>query len=138
MRVSVEDYSENLANHEAPAGYEITIVDSKGNENKTCLNKDEQGLIVYDRNDVTILMKKIQQLDEKGHLSATHDVGSRKKYLLKMRSRREAYKKNHPEDAVSGVIVADKIAEKVISGSEKRSITPEVAREYKNKISRNL
>lgn len=140
MYISVKDYTEGFdqefLKHKSPAGYEIAIVDSKGRKNSTCLNKDGKDLIAYDKNAVTTLMKKIQQLDEKGHLTATHNVISveaRRKHLLKMRERREADKKNHPEDAVSGVKVADKIAAAVISRSEQRPITPSVALEYRKK-----
>ncbi len=140
MYISVEDYSDDLENHESPAGYEITIFDSKGRRNSTCLNKDGKDLVAYNKSAVTTLMKQIQQLDEKGHISATHDatrIQARKQYLLKKQKDRKAYKKSHPEDDVSGVILADEIAKSIISGSEKRKITPAVAREYKAKLSRH-
>jgi hypothetical protein len=145
MYISVKDYTEDWAHreylkHEAPSGYEIKIVDSKGRENGTCLNKDGKNLIAYNKNAVTTLMKQIQQLDENGHLSAKHNaamIEARKKHILKMRERREADKKNHPENAVSGTKVADDIAAAVISGSEKREITPSVALEYRKKLSRD-
>ena len=145
MYISVKDYTKGWENkeylkHESPAGYEIAIVDRSGKKNGTCLNKDGKDLVAYNKNDVTTLMKKIQQLDEKGYLLAMQNaatIEARKKCLLKAQKRRDAYKKNHPEEAVSGVKVADKIADKVISGSEKRPITPSVALEYKKELSRN-
>ena len=59
----------------------------------------------------------------------------RKQKLLEEQKYRQAYKKNHPEEGVSGVIVADTIAANIISGNEKRPITPAVALEYKRKQS---
>ena len=145
MYISVKDYTEDWAHqeylkHESPSGYEITIVDRNGRKNSTCLNKDGKALIAYNKNAVTTLMKQIQQLDERGHLSAKYNaamIEARKKHILKVRERRQADKKNHPEDAVSGVKVADKIAAAVISGSETREITPSVALEYRKKLSRD-
>lgn len=50
---------------------------------------------------------------------------------------REQLKSKQQEPSVSGVVVADKIAEDVISGKEKRPITPQIAEEYlKNKFTR--
>lgn len=145
MYISVKDYTEDWEHreylkHESPSGYEIKIVDGNGKENSTCLNKDGKNLIAYNKNAVTTLMKQIQQLDESGHLSVKHSaamIEARKKHILKMRERREADKKNHPENAVSGTKVADDIAAAVISGSEKREITPSVALEYRKKLSRD-
>ncbi len=138
MRVSVEDYSENLENHEAPAGYKITIFNHEGKENSTYLNKNGKGLVVYNQRSVTTLMKQIQQLDERGNISAGHCaamIKARKQKLLEEQKYRQAYKKNHPEEGGSGVIVADTIAANIISGNEKRPITPAVALEYKRKQS---
>ena len=142
MYISVKNYTEGLdqefLKHEAPAGYEITIIDREGKKNTTCLNKDGE-VVVYNKNAVTTLMKQIQQLDEKGHLPAMRNndktIEARKKHLLKMRERRKAIEKNLPE--TSGVIAADRIAEKVICGEEKRTITPAVAIEYRKKEARN-
>ncbi|MBO5441618.1 MAG: ankyrin repeat domain-containing protein [Alphaproteobacteria bacterium] len=41
--------------------------------------------------------------------------------------------KRHPEEKVSGVVMADEIAKDKISGKEKRTITPEVGREIRRK-----
>lgn len=143
--ISVKDYTEDWMHqeylkHESPSGYEITIVDRNGRKNSTCLNKDGKDLIAYNKNAVTTLMKQIQQLDEKGHLSAKHNtatIEAKKKHILKVRERRQAYKNNHPEEIVSGHKVADEIAANIISGSEKRVVTPSVALEYRKKLSHN-
>ena len=79
----------------------------------------------------------INKLVKKCYLHNAAMIEARKKHILKMRERREADKKNHPENAVSGTKVADDIAAAVISGSEKREITPSVALEYRKKLSRD-
>ena len=148
MHISIEDFTKDwlyqdhkkFLKRESPAGFSISIRDREGNWNKTCLNKNEKALVVYNKNAVTAIMKQVQQLDENGHLSAMHNaamVEARKKHLLKMRERRKAHEKNHSEDAVSGLKVNDEIVANVTSGNEKRPITPVVALEYRKKLSRN-
>ena len=44
---------------------------------------------------------------------------------------RKELEKRNIEDSISGVVIADNIAEKIISGEENRKITPDIVAEYK-------
>ena len=129
---------EKFLEHDYLSAYKITIEDSNHCKNNTCLNKDGKSIFAYSKKDVTKVMKQIQQLDENGQLPKIDiktQVEARKKYIQKTRNLREKIKERDGE-SVSGVVVADKIAEKIISGEEKRTITPAVAEEYKRKALR--
>jgi hypothetical protein len=79
-------------------------------------------------------MKQIQQLDENGQLpkvDTKSKIEARKNHLKKARNLRKELEKRNKEDSVSGVVIADNIAEKIISGEENRKITPDVVAEYK-------
>lgn len=52
-------------------------------------------------------------------------IEARKRNILKSRELRHEMQKRYPEEKVSGVVLADKIAADKISGVEKRTITPE-------------
>lgn len=129
---------EKFLKHDYLAAYKITIEDPKHRLNNTCLNEGGKSIFAYSKKDVTKVMKQIQQLDENGQLPKVDikaKIEARKKYIQKTRDLREKIKERDGE-SVSGVVVADKIAEKIISGEEKRTITPEVAEEYKRKALR--
>ena len=146
MYISVNDFTndytyseEKFLKHGCPAVFEITITDPSSRKNNTCLNEDGKNILAYNKKDITKIMKQIQQLDENGQLPKVDikaKIEARKKYIKKTRDLREKIKERDGE-SVSGVVVADKIAEKIISGEEKRTITPEVAKEYKRKALRD-
>lgn len=56
-----------------------------------------------------------------------------KQNILKSRKLRKEIQKRHPEEKISGTVIADKIAEDVISGKEKRTITPEIGAEIRRR-----
>ena len=146
MYISVNDFTndytyskEKFLKHGCPAVFEITITDPSSRKNNTCLNEDEKNILAYNKKDITKIMKQILKLDENGQLPKVDikaKIEARKKYIKKTRDLREKIKERDGE-SVSGVVVADKIAEKIISGEEKRTITPEVAKEYKRKALRD-
>ena len=126
--------------HDSPAAYKITITDAKNGENNTCLNKDGKSIFAYNKNDVTKVMKQIQQLDENGQLPQVDikaKIEARKSHIKKARDLRKELEKRNKEDGISGVVVADNIAEKIISGKENRQITPDVVAEYKKQSVRD-
>jgi hypothetical protein len=128
---------EDFLKHNYLGGYEITIEDSKHCQNNTCLNEDGKSILAYSKKDVTNVMKLIQQIDENGQLPKVDirtKIEARKNHIKKARALRKSLEKR--EGSVSGVIIADNIAEKIISGEEKRKITPDVAEEYKRKALR--
>ena len=132
-----DDYlysQEDFLKHDYISAYEITIDDANHNRNNTCLNKDGESIIAYSKNDVTNVMKQIQQLDKNGRLpkvKTNTKVEARKNHIKKVRDLRKKLEERNKENSVSGVIIADKIADKIISGEEKRQITPDVVAEYK-------
>ena len=63
--------------------------------------------------------------DKKDNNTARAKIEARKRNILKSRELRHEMQKRYPEEKVSGVVLADKIAEDKISGAEKRTITPE-------------
>ena len=63
--------------------------------------------------------------DKKDNNTARAKIEARKRNILKSRELRHEMQKRYPEEKVSGVVLADKIAEDKISGVEKRTITPE-------------
>lgn len=126
--------SSELLKRDAPEGYKITITDPKNVQNNTCLNKDGKSILVYSKQSVTEIMKQIQQLDENGQLPKVDvkvKIEARKNHIKKARILRKELEKRNKEENISGVIIADNIAEKIISGEEKRPITPDVVSEYR-------
>jgi len=61
------------------------------------------------------------------------NIEKHKKQILKSRKMRKEIEKRHPEEKISGAVWADKIARDVISGTEKRTITPEVGAEIRRR-----
>ena len=53
------------------------------------------------------------------------------------RDLRKELEKRNKEERISGVVIADNIAKKIISGEEKRQITPDVVAEYKKQALHN-
>lgn len=139
----VDDYLYSTADfkkYEAPAGYKIKIYDSKDVENNTCLNKDGQSIYVCTKKEVTQLMKQIQLLDENGNLPTVDmkaKIEARKKHIQKARDLRKERERHGSADTVSGAVIADNIAQNVISGKEQRPITQEVVAEYKKQALRD-
>ena len=126
--------SSELLKRDAPEGYKITITDPMNIQNNTCLNKDGKSILVYSKQSVTEIMKQIQQLDENGQLPKVDvkvKIEARKNHIKKARILRKELEKRNKEENISGVIIADNIAEKIISGEEKRPITPDVVSEYR-------
>lgn len=126
--------------HDYLSAYKITIEDSNHCQNNTCLNEDGDSIFAYSKKDVTKVMKQIQQLDENGQLPKVNTrtkIEARKNHIKKARLLRKELQKRNIEDTISGVVIADNIAEKIISGEEKRKITPDVVAEYKNRALRN-
>lgn len=124
----------NFLKHDYLSAYEITIIDPHSHENNTCLNNDGESIFAYSKKDVTNIMKQIQQLDENGQLPKVDTrtkIEARKRHIQKARARRKELEEHNKEDRISGVVIADIIAKKIISGEEKRKITPAVVAEYK-------
>lgn len=131
---------EKFLKHDYPAAYEITIEDPKHHRNNTCLNENGESIVAYSKKDVTKVMKQIQQLDKNGQLpkiDTRTKIEARKNHIKKVRALRKEQKKCNVEDTVSGVVIADNIAEKIISGKENRKITPDVVAEYKKQALHN-
>ena len=63
--------------------------------------------------------------DKKDNNTARAKIEARKRNILKSRELRHEMQKRYPEEKVSGVVLADKIAADKISGVEERTITPE-------------
>lgn len=128
------DSKAKFLKHDYLSAYKITIDDANNRRNNTCLNKDGESIIAYSKKDVTNIMKQIQQLDKNGRLPTVKTntkVEARKNHIKKVRDLRKKLEERNKENSVSGVIIADKIADKIISGEEKRQITPDVVAEYK-------
>lgn len=86
------------------------------------LNKGLEKIInLFEEKQRLILMKE----DKKDNNTARAKIEARKRNILKSRELRHEMQKRYPEEKVSGVVLADKIAEDKISGVEKRTITPE-------------
>ncbi|MBO5038523.1 MAG: hypothetical protein J6C85_03595 [Alphaproteobacteria bacterium] len=60
-------------------------------------------------------------------------IEKRKENIRTSQLLRKAILKQKPEEKVSGAVMADEIAKDVISGKEKRTITPEVGREIRRR-----
>ena len=148
MYVSVANFAnedflhskKDFLEHDYLSAYKITIEDPKHCRNNTCLNEDGESILAYSKKDVTRVMKQIQQLDENGQLPKVDTkikVEARKNNIKKARDLRKELEKRNKEERISGVVIADNIAKKIISGEEKRQITPDVVAEYKKQALHN-
>lgn len=96
---------------------------------------DDDGYIAYDHNRTPEQRKILKPLcrDILEKRAVKHHIEERKYQILKSRKLRKKLEKRNPMEKVSGVALADEIAEDVISGKEKRTITPEVGAEYRRR-----
>lgn len=83
------------------------------------LNKGLEKIINWFEEEQRLLLMK----EDKKYIRKK--IEARKRNILKSRELRHEMQKRYPEEKVSGVVLADKIAEDKISGAEKRTITPE-------------
>lgn len=83
------------------------------------LNKGLEKIINWFEEEQRLLLMK----EDKKYIRKK--IEARKRNILKSRELRREMQKRYPEEKVSGVVLADKIAEDKISGAEKRTITPE-------------
>lgn len=83
------------------------------------LNKGLEKIINWFEEEQRLLLMK----EDKKYIRKK--IEARKRNILKSRELRHEMQKRYPEEKVSGVVLADKIAEDKISGVEKRTITPE-------------
>ena len=83
------------------------------------LNKGLEKIINWFEEEQRLLLMKVDKKYIRKKIEA------RKRNILKSRELRHEMQKRYPEEKVSGVVLADKIAEDKISGAEKRTITPE-------------
>lgn len=83
------------------------------------LNKGLEKIINWFEEEQRLLLMK----EDKKYIRKK--IEARKRNILKSCELRREMQKRYPEEKVSGVVLADKIAEDKISGAEKRTITPE-------------
>ena len=89
--------------------------------------KDKWGRTAFD------LANTKEQKEILANVMKKRGIQKRKENIRHTQKVRKEILKRHPEEKVSGVVMADEIARDMISGKEKRTITPEVGREIRRK-----
>ena len=108
------------------------LLEAGADPNATWCEEDPHSSDTYVETNISDVLERIEK-DALIYSDKRSRIEKRKENIRTSQLLRKAILKQKPEEKVSGVVMADEIAKDVISGKEKRTITPELGREISRK-----